>query len=167
MKTTKCKPSPLHQTVSRCSPTTYSYYIWIMLVKIPCDLNLFLWIFWVLVRLELPLGLRISRESCIGSVSLFLVMILMIWVFLGMDSSGCGSTNWSKLCWIDSEFGVWNCGYQGLNVCVRVCTYAASAIESIKTQLNLSSYSGDPCVYIPYDWINCTQVISPPRIVSM
>ncbi|CAK9274201.1 unnamed protein product [Sphagnum jensenii] len=52
---------------------------------------------------------------------------------------------------------------------VQALTFApdASAIESIKTQLNLSSYSGDPCVYIPYDWINCTQVISPPRIVSI
>ncbi|CAM6048068.1 unnamed protein product [Sphagnum compactum] len=52
---------------------------------------------------------------------------------------------------------------------VQALTFApdASAIESIKTQLNLSSYSGDPCAYTPYDWINCTQVISPPRIVSI
>ncbi|CAN5951258.1 unnamed protein product, partial [Sphagnum jensenii] len=52
---------------------------------------------------------------------------------------------------------------------VEALTFApdASAIESIKTQLNLSSYSGDPCVYISYDWINCTQAISPPRIVSI
>ncbi|KAH9558505.1 hypothetical protein CY35_06G012500 [Sphagnum magellanicum] len=52
---------------------------------------------------------------------------------------------------------------------VQALTFApdASAIESIKTQLNLSTYSGDPCLYIPYDWINCTQVISPPRVVSI
>ncbi|CAM6021721.1 unnamed protein product [Sphagnum balticum] len=55
------------------------------------------------------------------------------------------------------------------NTQVQALTFApdASAIESITTQLNLSTYSGDPCVYTPYDWINCTQVISPPRIVSI
>jgi hypothetical protein len=33
---------------------------------------------------------------------------------------------------------------------------AASAIEAIKSGLNLTGWSGDPCLPYPYAWLNCS-----------
>jgi len=42
----------------------------------------------------------------------------------------------------------------------------AAAIETIKTALNLTSWSGDPCLPVPYDWIGCGSTASP-RVVQV
>ncbi|KAH8969335.1 hypothetical protein BDL97_02G028300 [Sphagnum fallax] len=42
----------------------------------------------------------------------------------------------------------------------------ALAIESVKESLNLTSWTGDPCVYTPYDWIECNNDIIP-RVITV
>ncbi len=46
------------------------------------------------------------------------------------------------------------------------CGCVALAIESIKESLNLTSWTGDPCVYTPYDWIKCNNDIIP-RVITV
>ena len=31
-----------------------------------------------------------------------------------------------------------------------------SAIEAIKMDMNLTEWTGDPCVPVPHNWLNCT-----------
>lgn len=47
-------------------------------------------------------------------------------------------------------------------------TYAddAAALETIKATLSLTSWSGDPCLPVPYDWITCT-VVTSPRVLTV
>lgn len=48
----------------------------------------------------------------------------------------------------------------------------ALAIENIKEALNLTTWTGDPCVYTPYNWIKCTSNSTnrneiPPNVVAV
>ncbi|CAM6003170.1 unnamed protein product, partial [Sphagnum balticum] len=49
---------------------------------------------------------------------------------------------------------------------LRTFAADASAIEAIKKHFNLTSWTGDPCVYTPYDWTKCTTDPSP-RITAV
>ncbi|CAN5971809.1 unnamed protein product, partial [Sphagnum jensenii] len=42
----------------------------------------------------------------------------------------------------------------------------ALAIESVKESLNLTSWTGDPCVHTPYDWIKCNNDTIP-RVITV
>ncbi|KAH9558493.1 hypothetical protein CY35_06G012000 [Sphagnum magellanicum] len=42
----------------------------------------------------------------------------------------------------------------------------ALAIESVKESLNLTSWTGDPCVHTPYDWIKCNDDTIP-RVITV
>ncbi|CAN5973526.1 unnamed protein product [Sphagnum jensenii] len=55
---------------------------------------------------------------------------------------------------------------------LRTAAADAFAIENIKKALNLATWTGDPCVYTPYNWIACTSNSTnrneiPPNIVSV
>jgi hypothetical protein len=43
----------------------------------------------------------------------------------------------------------------------------AFAIESFKENLNLTSWTGDPCVYTSYNWITCSGNTKSPRIATV
>ncbi|CAK9275841.1 unnamed protein product [Sphagnum jensenii] len=55
---------------------------------------------------------------------------------------------------------------------LRTAAADAFAIENIKKALNLTTWTGDPCVYTPYNWITCTPSSTnrneiPPNIVAV
>lgn len=43
---------------------------------------------------------------------------------------------------------------------------AVAAIEIIKTHWNLSYWTGDPCLNVPYDWTECS-VDGIPRVTKL
>jgi hypothetical protein len=56
-----------------------------------------------------------------------------------------------------------------INVFITLCfgfLNAALAIETIKTHWNLSSWTGDPCLSIPFDWTSCS-VDGTPRVTKL
>jgi hypothetical protein len=50
---------------------------------------------------------------------------------------------------------------------VELAGCAAFAIESFKETLNLTSWTGDPCVYTSYNWITCSDNTESPRIATV
>jgi hypothetical protein len=50
---------------------------------------------------------------------------------------------------------------------VELAGCAAFAIESFKETLNLTSWTGDPCVYTSYNWITCSDNTESLRIATV
>jgi hypothetical protein len=44
---------------------------------------------------------------------------------------------------------------------------AVSALLALQVRLNLTDWTGDPCVPWPFDWLACTSDLSTPRITNL
>lgn len=96
------------------------------------------------------------------------------WIIVDVDHNKCYGLFrlWARATWLGSSLCDWWWTYQHwvfvcASVCVCVCT--ALAIEDIKSCLNLTEWTGDPCLPYPHSWLTCNNVnmTTSPSIIAV